>query len=71
MSRQPDRDNRRAVLVTCAMLLAPIVCCGLPLLIAGGALAGIGSLLNSAWLVGPAVIILAVAAVIAWRVRRR
>lgn len=71
MPCQPDRDGRRTVVVTCALLLAPIVCCGLPLLIAGGALAGIGSLLNSAWLVGLAVIILAVATVIAWRARRR
>ncbi|HKN97612.1 MAG TPA: hypothetical protein VJX10_10880 [Pseudonocardiaceae bacterium] len=52
-----------------AVLLLPALCCGLPLLIAGGALAGIGSVLGSPWVIGAGVAL--VAGVVGWRIRRR
>jgi hypothetical protein len=65
----PDHDGKRTALATGAVLLLPALCCGLPLLIAGGALAGLGSVLGSPWLIGAAVALLA--GVLVWRVRRR
>lgn len=39
MSTNPDHEGNRTALATGALLLLPTLCCGLPLLIAGGALA--------------------------------
>ncbi|MQA03856.1 MAG: hypothetical protein GEV07_14410 [Streptosporangiales bacterium] len=45
-----------------------VLCCAVPLLIAGGALGVLGGLLRSWWLIGLAAVL--VVGVIAWRVRR-
>lgn len=55
-------------LATIGLILVPVLCCGLPVLIAAGALAGVGSVLGNPWLIGAAVALLA--GVVAWRIRR-
>ncbi|HEX5402690.1 MAG TPA: hypothetical protein VFX16_10355 [Pseudonocardiaceae bacterium] len=67
MPRQPDRDGGNTVVASCALLLVPVVCCGLPLLVASGTLAGVGSWLHSIWLAAIAIALLAIAGLIAWR----
>ncbi|MQB02519.1 MAG: hypothetical protein GEU78_20335 [Actinobacteria bacterium] len=52
MSR--ENDDRRGGLSTGALLLLPALCCGLPLLIAAGALGTIGSVLGNPWVIGAA-----------------
>lgn len=42
----PDRDSKHITLATGAVLVVSALCCGLPLLIAGGALAGLGTVLG-------------------------
>ncbi|MEU0469990.1 hypothetical protein ABZ215_38845 [Amycolatopsis sp. NPDC006131] len=69
MSTNPDRDGTRTALATGAFLLLPALCCGLPLLIAGGALAGLGSVLGNPWVIGAAIALLV--AVVVCRIRRR
>lgn len=69
MSTRPDREGVRTVLAIGALALLPALCCGLPLLIAGGVLAGIGSVLGSPWGIGVGVAL--VAGVVGWRIRRR
>ncbi|HEX5403773.1 MAG TPA: hypothetical protein VFX16_15910 [Pseudonocardiaceae bacterium] len=68
MPTRPHRDDGRTVLAIGALLLLPALCCGLPLLIAGGALAGIGSMLGSPWVIGFGVTL--VAGVAGWLIRR-
>jgi hypothetical protein len=68
MSTNPDRDGKRTALATGALLLLPALCCGLPLLIGGGALAGLGSVLGNPWVIGTAIALLI--AVVVWRTRR-
>lgn len=70
MARQPDRESRHTVAAVCALLLVPVVCCGLPLLVVSGTLAGVGWWRHSIWLVGVAIALLAIAALIVWRTRR-
>jgi hypothetical protein len=48
--------------------LAVVLCCGLPLLIAGGVLGGVGAVLGNPWVIGAAVALIAGGVV--WRVRR-
>ena len=69
MSTEPDHERKRTALAAGAFLLLPALCCGLPLLIAGGALAGLGSVLGNPWVIGAAVALLV--GVVVWRVRRR
>jgi hypothetical protein len=68
MSTNPDHEGKRTVLAAGAFLLLPALCCGLPLLIAGGVLAGIGSVLGNPWVLGAVVALLV--AVVVWRIRR-
>jgi hypothetical protein len=68
MSTNPDHEGKRTILAAGAFLLLPALCCGLPLLIAGGALAGIGSVLGTPWVIGAAVALLV--SLVVWRVRR-
>ncbi|NUP25308.1 MAG: hypothetical protein HOQ44_01200 [Nocardia sp.] len=68
MPTDPDRDGKHGALAIGALLLVPALCCGLPLLIAGGLLAGLGSVLGNPWVIGAAVAL--VVAVVVWRVRR-
>lgn len=58
MSTDPDHDGKRAALTTGALVLLPVLCCGLPLLIAAGALAGLGSVLGNPWVIGATVVLL-------------
>lgn len=51
------------------LVLLPLVCCGLPLLIAAGALGAVGSVLSSPWLLGGALAI--VAGAVVWVLQRR
>lgn len=69
MSTDPDHDGQRTALVTGALLLLPVLCCGLPLLIAGGALAGLGTVLGNPWMIGAAIALLV--GIVVWRIRRR
>ncbi|MGW5721476.1 hypothetical protein ACWEVP_35240 [Amycolatopsis sp. NPDC003865] len=68
MSTNPDRDGKRTALATGALLVLPALCYGLPLLIAGGALAGLGSVLGNPWVISAAIALLVAAMV--WRIRR-
>jgi hypothetical protein len=52
MPANPDHEGKRTALATGAVLLLSVLCCGLPLLIAGGALAGLGSALGNLWVIG-------------------
>lgn len=71
--RPPGRDKEPSGTGTAAagigVALLMIACCALPVLITGGALAGLGGLLGSPWLIAAAVVL--VAAAIAVVVRRR
>jgi hypothetical protein len=71
MSHHPDRQGRYTVLATGAALLLPALCCGLPLLIASGTLAGLGSALGHPWLIASGAVLLmgAVAALLRQRTR--
>lgn len=69
MSTDPDHDGKRAALTTGALVLLPVLCCGLPLLIAAGALAGLGSVLGNPWVIGATVVLLV--GVVLWQVHRR
>lgn len=68
MSMPPDKDGPRTALTTIGVVLLPVLCCGLPVLIAAGALGATGSVLGSPWLIGGAVAVLL--GVVMWRVRR-
>jgi len=65
-------ERRGGLLGTLGMvgvMLLPIICCAGPVLLASGALAGLGGVLVSPWLLAPAAILLAGA--LAWWMRRR
>lgn len=65
-----DRDGHRTreSLVVGGLGLAMVLCCGLPLLLAGGALGGAGALLGQPWLIVTAAAV--VTGVVLWRMRR-
>ncbi|MCP3818842.1 mercury transporter [Streptomyces sp. A3M-1-3] len=74
MTRPPAQpgDRRGGLLGTVGMVgvvLLPIICCAGPVLLAGGALAGLGGVLGSPWLLVPAAVLPAGA--LAWWLRRR
>ncbi|EOY45666.1 mercuric transporter [Streptomyces anthocyanicus] len=65
-------DRRGGLLGTLAVVgvaLLPIICCAGPVLLASGALAGLGGVLVSPWLLAPAAVLLAGA--LTWWLRRR
>ena len=62
------RGGTRSTLATLGLLLVPLACCGLPVLIAVGALGAVGSVLGSPWVIGSAVLVAAGGA--AWLLRR-
>ena len=68
MSGKPEPGGKRTALVTMAALLVPALCCGLPALIAAGALGGVGSVIGNPWVIGTAVLL--AVAVVAWLVLR-
>lgn len=65
----PHSDDRWSSPGPTAILLLPILCRGLPLLIAGGALGGIGAVIGNPWVIGAAAVL--VVGVVATQVRRR
>lgn len=69
MSTTPDPDGRRSLLLTIGVIALPLVCCGLPVLLAAGGLGVLGSILGNPWVIAAAALI-AVSAII-WRVRAR
>jgi len=60
--------DTRTTLATLGLVLLPLACCGLPVLIAAGALGAAGSLLGSPCVIGSAVLVAAGGA--AWLLRR-
>jgi predicted lipid-binding transport protein (Tim44 family) len=68
MSDNPKGESKGTGLAIGGLGLAMVLCCGLPLLIVGGALGGMGALLGNPWLIGAAVALLA--GVVVWRQRR-
>ncbi|TDT32969.1 hypothetical protein ACF3NT_02675 [Naumannella halotolerans] len=69
---RPDDRRGGGLLVAAGGALLVALCCGLPLILAGGALAGIGGLLRSPWTVGAGIaVVLAVAAAAIARRHRR
>jgi hypothetical protein len=69
MPTRPDHEGTRGAWAVAAVVALPAVCCGLPLLIGGGVLAGLGWLLGNLWVMGVAAAL--VVGLVAWRVRRR
>lgn len=61
-------DDRWGSLGSTALILLPVLCCGLPLLIAAGALGGLGAALGNPWVVGAGALL---AALVVWRFGRR
>jgi hypothetical protein len=57
MPNSRSGQRRRDTLKAFALLLLPLVCCGLPVLIAAGALGGLGAALRSPWLIGTAAVL--------------
>ncbi|HEY1575380.1 MAG TPA: hypothetical protein VGG05_28910 [Pseudonocardiaceae bacterium] len=63
------RSNEPTVPLTIGLLLIPALCCGLPALLAAGALSALVSWLVNPW--GIAVGVLAFAVVLTWFLRRQ
>lgn len=66
MQHHSDTDGP-SPLATAGLLLLPVLCCGLPLLIASGVLGGLGAALGNPWIIAAAAVVVGV---VAWRVRR-
>jgi hypothetical protein len=64
----PVPDSKRAALAAIGIVLLPLLCCGLPLFIAAGALGAVGSVLGNPWVITAAIVL--VLGVVFWRVRR-
>lgn len=63
------QNGDRGWLPTFGLLLLPILCCGLPVLIATGGLGVIGSVLRNPYVVGVALLLLV--GLVAWAIHRR
>ncbi|MHB1172835.1 MAG: hypothetical protein ACYCZY_10165 [Lacisediminihabitans sp.] len=59
MSGDPAGKNTTTILATVGILLLPVLCCGLPLLIAAGAFGALGAVLGSPWVIAVAVVLVA------------
>lgn len=68
-SSHNDRRGGGGLLLGAVAALLMVACCALPILVAGGAIAGVGALLRNPWVIG-AGITLAVLALIAISRRR-
>jgi hypothetical protein len=69
MSRKSRENGDHGWAAALGLMLLPILCCGLPLLIAAGGLGVIGSVLRNPLVIGAAVLILV--GLVVWAVRRR
>jgi len=75
MSNEPKSKNTTTVLATVGLILLPVLCCGLPLLIAAGAfsalgvLGALGAVFGNPWVIAVAVVL--VAGLLLWVLRRR
>lgn len=69
MSTKPDPGGRNSLLATIGVIALPLLCCGLPLLIAAGGLGVLGSLLGNPWVIGAAAV--AALGALGWRLRPR
>jgi membrane protein implicated in regulation of membrane protease activity len=69
MSINPGSEGKRTALAAAGFLLVPVLCCGLPLLIAAGALGAVGSILGNPWVIAAVVVV--ILAAVAWFARRR
>lgn len=73
MSSDPKEQGRRGALPVLGLILLPLLCCGMPLLIAAGALGVFGAvgsvLLGNPWVIIGAVVSLT--ALLVWWVMRR
>jgi hypothetical protein len=58
MPGSPGPQRRRNAVAVLGLLLLPLACCGLPVLIAAGALGGLGAALGSPWLIGTAAVLI-------------
>lgn len=56
MSTPPGTDGKRTALPAVGVVAAMALCCGLPLLIAAGALGSLGAWLGNPWVTGAAVL---------------
>ncbi|MFF9143130.1 mercury transporter [Streptomyces albogriseolus] len=63
------RSGLLGTLAVAGVALLPIICCAGPVLLASGALASLGGVLVSPWLLAPAAVLLAGG--LAWWLRRR
>ncbi|HEX3590471.1 MAG TPA: hypothetical protein VHV74_12645 [Pseudonocardiaceae bacterium] len=68
-SSTPDRPGRSGTLGVIALFLLPVLCCGVPVLLAAGTLATVGSWLRNPWLIGAAALL--VATIVFRRARHR
>lgn len=69
MSTTSKGQGNRTALAVGGFFLLHLLCCGLPLLIAAGALGATGSVLGNPWLIAAAAALTAGA--LAWTLRRR
>ncbi|MEV8338857.1 hypothetical protein [Leucobacter sp. NPDC077196] len=69
MSTTSKEQGNRTALAVGGFFLLHVLCCGLPLLIAAGALGAAGSILANPWVI--AVAVLMAAGVLVWALQRR
>lgn len=69
MSTDTKDQGRGGVLPILGLILLPLLCCGLPVLIAVGALGILGSVLGNPWVIAGAVAL--ASGLLVWAVRRR
>ncbi|MGG5752833.1 hypothetical protein ACQ3I4_09430 [Zafaria sp. Z1313] len=69
MSTTSEDQGSRTGLVIGGFVLLHVLCCGLPLLIAAGALGAVGSFLGNPWVILAAVAL--AVTVLLWTLRRR
>lgn len=71
-TNQPEvtgRKGNRGRLAALGLVLLPILCCGLPFLVAAGGLGLIGSVLRNPYVMGAGLLILL--GLVAWAIHRR
>lgn len=61
MSNHDDRPGGSRLLLGAGAALLTVVCCALPVLIAAGALAGVGGFLDNPWVIGAGMTVLVLA----------